>query len=61
MPFYEIEILLDNLKELNEREEEERKKSEKKESQAMPSLSNYQRQMQQATNFHMPSMPSFKL
>lgn len=60
MPFYEIEILLECLKELADREEEERKKKEKKEgAQTSPSLNmnSYMRQMQNS----MPSMPNFKL
>jgi hypothetical protein len=59
MPFYEIEILLDCLKELAEREEEERKKREKKDNGSTPNLnmSSIQRQMQNS----MPKMPDFKL
>jgi len=59
MPFYEIEILLDCLKELAEKEEEERKKKEKKEGGQAPnlSMSSITRQMQNS----MPQMPNFKL
>lgn len=59
MPFYEIEILLDCLKDLADKEEEERKKNEKKESGAVPNL-NASSMMKQAQN-SMPKMPNFKI
>lgn len=66
MDFYEIEIILDNLKELAEEEEKERKKKDKDEASAVPNISSYQRQMQSTLNssrgtLPMPSMPNFKL
>jgi glutaredoxin len=59
MPFYEIEIMLDSLKELAEKEEEERKKKEKKENAQVPNLNmnSMMRQMQSSV----PQMPNFKL
>lgn len=59
MPFYEIEILLDCLKDLADKEEEERKKNEKKESGAVLNL-NASSMMKQAQN-SMPKMPNFKI
>ena len=59
MPFYEIEILLDCLKDLAEKEEEERKKNEKKDAGGVPNL-NASSMMKQAQN-SMPKMPNFKL
>lgn len=59
MPFYEIEILLDCLKDLADKEEEERKKKDKKDNAQMPNLnqSSMMRQMQNSV----PQMPNFKL
>jgi hypothetical protein len=59
MPFYEIEIILDSLKALADKEEEERKKKDKKEHAQVPNLNagTMMKQMQQA----MPQMPAFKL
>ena len=59
MPFYEIEIILDSLKELAEKEEEERKKKEKKDSSSMPNLN--QNSMMRNMQNSMPKMPNFKL
>lgn len=63
MPFYEIEILVDSLKILAEKEEEERKKQEKKSNGSMktPNLNmgSQMRDMQRGMN--MPSLPNFKL
>lgn len=58
MPFYEIETLLDSLKELADKEEEERKKREKKENAQVPSLNmnSMVRQMQNSA----PQMPNIK-
>jgi hypothetical protein len=65
MPFYEIEILLDSLKELADKEEEQRKKQEGQQNGSAPNLniSSYQRQMNQsmANSSQMPKMPNFKL
>jgi hypothetical protein len=63
MPFYEIEILLDSLKELADKEEEQRKKQERDQSGTAPSLDvgAYTRQMNQAINSQTPKMPNFKL
>lgn len=65
MPFYEIEILLDSLKELSEKEEEQRKKQEKEQSGQAPSLnmSSYTSQMNRSMNAgsQMPKLPNFKL
>lgn len=57
LAFYEIEQLLDDLKELNQEEEEERKKQEKHENPGM-NLSSMSRQFQTPK---MPTMPNFKL
>lgn len=59
MPFYEIEIILDCLKDLADKEEEERKKREKKDSSQVPNL-NMNSAMRQMQN-SMPKMPNFKL
>jgi hypothetical protein len=61
MPFYEIETILDCLKDLADREEEERKKKEKKEGSANAVLSlNMNSAMRQMQN-SMPQLPNFKL
>jgi hypothetical protein len=64
MPFYEIEILMDSLKELAEKEEEQRKKQEKEQSGKAPDLNinSYTRQMNQSmSSQQMPKLPNFKL
>lgn len=62
MDFYEIEYLLENLKELAEEEEKERNKKEKNETAALPNISSYQRQIQSSANsLPIPSMPNFSL
>ena len=61
MPFYEVELLVDSLKVLAEKEEEERKKQEKSSNAKVPNLNigSQMRDMQRGMN--MPTLPNFKL
>jgi citrate synthase len=58
MPFYEIEILLECLKELADKEEEQRKKQDKKDSAQMPNMS--ANSMMRQAQSSMPKMPNLK-
>ena len=61
MPFYEIEILIDSLKELAEKEEEERKKQEKSSNSKVPNLNLNSQMRDMQRGMTMPSLPNFKL
>lgn len=66
MPFFELEELLDCLKELAEKEEEERKKKEGKQGTSIPNMNSYMRQIgnmssNSGVNLPMPNMPNFNL
>lgn len=62
MPFYEIEILLESLKALSDKEEEERKKQEKaqKGGTGDMNMSSYMRQVQSMQS-NAPKLPNFNL
>ena len=58
MPYYELEQLLDDLKELAEEEEEERKKKEG----ATPSMSlNSMARQMKPPNLSIPKLPNFNM
>lgn len=59
LPFFELEQLLDSLKDLADKEEEERKKKEKSEKGPNFNLNSISKQMSSGSN--MPRMPNFKL
>jgi len=63
MPFYELEIMLDELKILSEEEENERKKQEKGQHSQVPNLNinSQMSSMQRGIASSLPSLPNFKL
>jgi hypothetical protein len=63
LPFFELEELLDSLKDLAEKEEEERKKKEGKERGSMPNfnMNSMMSRMNSGNGLPSPSMPNLKL
>ena len=60
LPFFELEELLDSLKELTEKEEEERKKKEGKDRSSMPNFNINSAMSRLNAGSSMPSMPNMK-
>jgi hypothetical protein len=62
LPFFELEELLDSLKDLTEKEEEERKKKEGKERGSMPNfnVNSMMSRMNSGSNLASPSLPNMK-
>jgi hypothetical protein len=63
LPFFELEELLDSLKDLAEKEEEERKKKEGKERGSMPNfnVNSMMSRMNSGSGLPTPSMPNLKM
>ena len=61
LPYYELEELLDSLKELANKEEEERKKKEGSQTAPSMNVNSLTKQMSNQTGIHVPNLPNFKL